>query len=118
MTVHDLADTRLFDAQHCRQQAHRPVQILGVLAHDGDAIGVAILDEHDAVAIEHDAAWRAQRERALMVVLGHLLELRVLHDLEYPEAHRKEGKQRGDGVLSHTQPDPDAPPFLVEGHIS
>ena len=53
-------------------------EILGVLADDGDAERVAVLDEHAAVPVEDDAARRAQGERPLVVVLGHLLELRVL----------------------------------------
>ena len=41
--------------------ADRAVQILGVLADDRDAVRVAVLDEHLAVAVEHHAARRAQR---------------------------------------------------------
>ena len=52
-----------------------------------------------AVAVEHDAARRAQRERPLMVVLRHLLELRVLHDLEHPEADRQHREHADDDVL-------------------
>jgi hypothetical protein len=72
------------------EQPHRAVQILGVLADDRDAVGAAVLDQHLAVAVEHDAARRPQRERPLMVVLRHLLELRVLHDLQHPEADRED----------------------------
>ena len=57
-----------------------------MLAQDGDVERVAVLDQHAAVAIEHDPARRTQRQRPLVVVLGHLLELRVLGDLEEPEA--------------------------------
>ena len=39
-------------------------------------------------------ARRPQRQRPLMVVLRHLLELRVLHDLQHPEAHRRGPRTR------------------------
>ena len=87
------------------EQADRAVHVLGVLADDGDAVRVAVLDQHAAVAIEHHAARRAQRQRPLVVVLGHLLELRVLDDLQHPEADRQHRKQHGDQVLEHAQPE-------------
>ncbi len=51
------------------------------------------------VAIEHDPARRAQRERPLVVVLRHLLELRVLDDLQHPEADGERREDPDDGVL-------------------
>ena len=69
-----------------------------MLANDRDVEGVAVLDEHPAGAIEDDAARRAQRQRALVVVLRHLLELGVLDDLEEPEAagQQAEGDAQND----------------------
>ena len=43
-----------------------------------------------AVAIVDHAARRAQRDRALVIVLGELLEFFVLDDLEIPEAERQQ----------------------------
>ena len=69
-----------------------------------------------AVAIEHDAARRAQRQRPLVVVLGQLLELGVLHDLQHPEAHRQRREQHRDQDLEDRQPRADATPFFVQCH--
>ena len=74
------------------------IEILGVLADDRDVERVAVLDEDLAVAVEEDAARRAQRQRALVVVLRHLLELRVLDDLEEPEADRQHGEHHDDAA--------------------
>ena len=46
-----------------------------MLAQDRDVERVAVLDEDATVAIEDDPARRAQRQRPLVIVLGHLLEL-------------------------------------------
>ena len=62
-----------------------------------------------AVAIEHDAARRPQRDGALMIVLGELLELLVLHDLEVPEAERENREDDGKAHLQHHEPNGDAP---------
>src|SRR6187200_65954 len=43
--------------------------------------------------IEQDSARRPQRQLALVIVLRHLLELRMLNDLEEPEAHGEQRKQ-------------------------
>ena len=56
-----------------------------MLADERDVEGVPVLDEDLAVAVEQHAARRAQRQRALVVVLRHLVELLVLDDLEEPE---------------------------------
>src|SRR6185436_11880954 len=77
---------------HLGQQRHRAIQILGVLADDRDRERVAVLDQHFAVAIEEHAARRPQRKRALVVVLGHLLVLRALNDLNHPETDAERGK--------------------------
>jgi hypothetical protein len=70
-----------------------------VLADDGDGERAAILDEYLAVAIEHDAARRAQRDGALVVVLCQLLELLVLNDLQVPEAERENREHHGKADL-------------------
>ena len=61
-----------------------------------------------AVAIEHHAARRAQRDRALMVVLGELFELLVLDDLQVPEAEGENRKDDGTPHLQHDEPNRDA----------
>ena len=58
MAVDDLTHAGFVDAERRGEQAHRAVQILGVLAHDRDAVGAAVLDQHLQVAVEHDAARR------------------------------------------------------------
>src|SRR5262245_24614034 len=68
---------------------------------------MAILNQHRTAPIENDAARRTQRERPLMIVLGHLLELLVLHDLQHPEAHRENGEQPDHQVLEDGQPGAD-----------
>ena len=60
---------------------------------DRDVERGAVLDEHAAVAVEQHAARRPERQLALVVVLRHLLELRVLDDLEEPEAHGEQREQ-------------------------
>ena len=65
-----------------------------------------------AVAIEHDAARRAQRDRALVVVLGELLVFRVLDDLEIPEAEREQREDHGKAHLEHHEPNRDAAAIL------
>ncbi len=116
VAIDDLADARFRHVQHQRQHADRVIQILRVLAHDRDAVRVAVHHQRLHVAIEHDAARRAQGERALMVVLGHFLELLVLHDLQDPEAHRQRGEEDDDGVLEDAQADADPPAILTRGH--
>ena len=64
---------------------------------------MAVFHHHAAFAIEHEAARRPQRERALMVVLGHFVVLLVLHDLEDPEADGEERKRGGDDGLEACQ---------------
>ena len=117
VAIDDVAHARFFDAQHGGEQADRPVQILRVLAHDRDAVGMAILDEHAAVAIEDEAARRTQRERALMVVLGHLLVLRVLDDLQHPEADRQHREHHHDDVLQHREANRQLPAIFNQSHF-
>jgi hypothetical protein len=87
------------EAEHAGEELNRPVEILGVLADDRDAVRPAVVDQNLAVAIEHQTARRSEGKRPLMVVLGHLLELRVLHHLQHPEADRQHREQDGDDVL-------------------
>ncbi len=95
MAVDGVVHLLRIEARDLRQHANRPVEVLGVLADDGDGERAAIFDEHLAVAIEHHAARRAQGDRALMVVLGELLELLVLDDLQVPEAEGENRKHDG-----------------------
>ena len=54
----------------------------------------------------------AQGERALVVVLRHLLELLVLHDLQNPEAHGQHREQPQHDILQDVQADADAASIL------
>ena len=65
-----------------------------------------------AVAIEHHAARRAQRNRALMVVLGELAELLVLDDLEVPEAEGEDREHDGTAHLQHDETNREAAPIF------
>ena len=75
-----------------------------------------ILDENMAVAVEDEAARRPQRERPLVVVLGHLLVLGVLHDLQHPKADREHRKSDHDHILQDGEPDRDLAPVFSERH--
>ena len=85
MPIDDLAHELLFNPGDPRQHADRVIEILGVLAHDGNIERVAVLDEKLAGPVVDDAARRAQGQRPLVAVLRHFLELGVLNDLEKPE---------------------------------
>ena len=87
-----------------------------MLTHDRDAEGGPVLDEDAAVAVEDDAARRAQGQRALMVVLGHLFELRVLRDLQHPETDREDREESRDDVLKDRQPGDDAAAIFYVTH--
>ncbi len=102
----------------CARSLRGLIEILGVLAKDGDGEGVTILDEDLAVAVEQDPTRRAQRERALMVVLRHLLVLGVLDDLQDPEADAERGKRQDDGDLEHDQPLTDSPAIFTLDIVS
>ncbi len=74
-----------------------------MLPHDRDAVGTAVDDEHPLVPVEHDAARRAERERPLMVVFRHLVELRVLDDLQHPEPASQHDEDRDGRVLKNRE---------------
>ena len=114
MTLDDRAHPGLVHAEDAGEQTDRAVQVFRVLAHDRNAVGVAVLDEHLAFAVEDDAARRAQGERPLMVVLRHLFELRVLDDLQHPEADGENREDDRDDVLQNGEAHADAAPFY--GH--
>ena len=97
-------DARFVEGEHRRQQPDRAVQILRVLADDRNAVGAAVVHEDLAGAVDDQPARRPQRERPLVVVLGHLLELRVLDDLQRPEADGEYGEDHRDHVLQNRQP--------------
>ncbi len=99
MTLDDRAHAGFLEAEDGRENADGPRQIFRVLAHNRDAVRVAVLHHHAPVAIEHEAARRPQRKRALVVVLRHFVVLLVLHDLEHPEAHGQNGKHGRDNDL-------------------
>ena len=104
VAVDDGPHAGLVEADDRGERTDGAVQILGVLADDRDAVRMPVFDHYTAVAIEHEAARRAPRERALVVVLGQLLELRVLHHLQHPEAHGQQGEQGRDHELETAQP--------------
>ena len=87
-----------------------------MLAHDGDAVGGSVLDEHAAVAIEHESPRGAECERPLVIVLRHLGELVVLDDLENPEADAEYDEGRRDHRLQHGQPRREPPPIFDQRH--
>ena len=62
MPVDGLANARFFVSENRGQHPNRAIQILAVLAHDRDAEGGPVLDEDAAVAVQDDAARRAQRQ--------------------------------------------------------
>ena len=97
VAIDDLAHVPLVHAGHGGQQADRPIEIRRVQPDDRDVERRPVLDEHAAVAVEEHAARRAQRQLALMVVLGHLAELLVLDDLEEPERAGEEQEARDGG---------------------
>ena len=99
--IDDLADAPLLDAGHGRQHADRPVEVGRVQADDRDGVAGPVLDQDPAVAVVEHAARRAQRQLALMVVLGHLAELLVLDDLEEPERAGQQHEPHEDGHLQH-----------------
>ena len=101
MAIDDFADDLLLDAGHRRQHADRAIEILGVFADDRDVEGVAVLDQQLAGAVVDDAARRAQRQRALVVVLRHFLELGVLHHLEEPEPAGEQAEGHADRHPQH-----------------
>ena len=104
VTLDDHAHRVFVHAEHAGQHPYRAAEILGVFADDRDAVRVAVLDEHLAVAIEHEPARGAQGKRPLVVVLGHLLELCMLHHLQHPEADRQHREHCDHQVLEHRQP--------------
>jgi len=57
-----------------------------------------------------------QRERALVVVFRHFLELVVLHDLQHPEARRQSGECHGDDVLEDRETRSDAAALFNHRH--
>ena len=107
MSGHHVANVRLFDSHHSGEQAHGTIEVLGVLANDGNVERVAILHEGTTLAVEQNAARRSKREHPLMIVLGQLLEARVLDDLEVPEAQPKGDEYARDGVLKNREAEAD-----------
>lgn len=73
---------------------------------------MTILHEHSAVTIEDHASRGPEGEDPLVVVVGHFGVLRVLDDLQHPEAHRKHCKQRDRRVPHNHEPRGEAPPVF------
>jgi hypothetical protein len=113
----DLANLGLVHARHLRQLRQRGVEVGCPFAVDRDRPRVAVLDEDLAVAIEEDAARRAQRDRAQAVVVRHLPVLLVLHDLQQPEAdgQRREADDRAN--LQRGDPRVQALPIFVGARV-
>ena len=116
VTIDHFADAGFVDVEHFGKQPDRAVHVARMLPRDGDTERVTVLDERPTVAVEHDAARRAQRQRALVVVLGHLLELGVLDYLENPEAEREHREEDRDQVSERRDPRSDATPFFNKRH--
>src|SRR5439155_10022613 len=62
MTFHELPHTTLVDSEQDGEQANRAIDVFRVLADDRDAVGVPVLDEHAALAVEQQAARSAEPE--------------------------------------------------------
>ncbi len=117
MTLDDVLNLLQVEPRHAREEPRGLIEILGVLAKDGDREGVTILDQDLAVAVEQDPTRRAQSERALMVVLRHLLVLLVLSDLQDPETHGECGKRHNHGDLEYDQSLADSPAIFTRRHV-
>src|SRR5207247_3162138 len=90
----------------------------GVLTHDREAVGMTVLDEHRSTAIEDEASRRAKRQRPLVVVLGHLLIFRVLHDLHHPEPDGEQRESESDPRLKKGQADADLATIFVKCQVT
>ena len=117
MTVDNGLDLVRVEAHGLRQHTDRVGQVLRVLADDRDREGVSVLDEHASGAVVQDAARSTEGQRALVIVLRHLLELRVLGDLQHPEADRERGEHHDPAALQHGEPDGDTPTILSDSHM-
>ncbi len=87
-----------------------------MLADDRDGEGMPVLDEHGSGPVEQHAARRAQRQRALVVVLGQLLIPLVLDHLEEPEAHAQDHEHDNRRQLQRLQAEGDATAILGYRH--
>jgi hypothetical protein len=58
------------------------------------------------------AARRGQRQPPEMILLGHLAELLMLHDLEHPEGDRQRREENGNDVLKPGEPHGEAAAVL------
>ena len=80
------------------------VQVAELVANDRDRERQPVLDEHLAVAVEHDAARGPQRNGAKVVVLGLVGVLVVLEDLNDPERDRQDREADGKEHAQADQP--------------
>jgi hypothetical protein len=115
--IDDRANPRLVKPKRGGEQADGAIQILSVLANDGDTVRMTILYEDLTISVEDDAARRAKREGPLVIVLGEFLEFGVLNDLENPEADDQNGENGRDQRLEDRQPGAGASPFFVLRHF-
>src|SRR5215212_4316493 len=104
MAVDDLPDLCGIKAGNFRQLLNGVLEVLGVLANDGNGEGMTVVDQNFAVAIEQHATRSTQRQRPLVIVLRHFDVLLPLYDLQNPEADRQRRKDRDHGNLQHHQP--------------
>jgi hypothetical protein len=116
MTLDDVLHLLQVEPRHACEEPGGLIEILGVLAKDGDREGVTILDQNFSVAVEQDPTRRAQGERALMVVLRHLLVFLVLSNLQDPETHGERSKRHNHGDLECDQSLADSPAIFTRGH--
>ena len=102
VAVDDLAKFAFVFVRDLGEQLDRLVQIPAALADDLDRFSNFVDDERALLPIEQDSSRRRQRNHAEPVVLGHRVELVVLHDLQDPErdgeqAHADDGERAEHG---------------------
>ena len=116
--VDRVAENRRVGAGDRCEQVERRVEVaLRLFAVERDVERVPVVDEDLEVAVEQDAARRRELQAALVVVLGHHLELVVLRDLEDPEAHGEHRKGARDDPLDRAQPPCEVAPVVWKNWV-
>src|SRR4029453_6680837 len=116
MVIDDVAHPILVDSDHRGEQTNGSIDVLGMLANDGDAVRVTVLDKPAPRGNEHQASGRTKGQGALVVFLGHLVKLGVLDDLQHPEADGQHREDHDHAVLQRRQAHRDLPPVFNYGH--